>query len=334
MNSTSNALLSTADAAGAPAFAATRNICRRHAKEFFFATAFLPVAKRNAACAVFAFSRLIREAIVPPKSTEVDVPAPSAVGDSCCSTNSIDQTIALFRERLDEIYEHRLELPLPEFRDESQHALEAFSRTVHRYQISRQYFLDLAEGCRMDLTISRYATWASLKQFCHRTGGVGGLILSCILGLAHSDAGRRAEQIGNAMRLTNILRDLPADLARGRVYLPLEDLARFKVSQADLAAGAVTERFQALMRFEIARARDLYRQGAEGIFWLEGDGSRLMASALTVLHSGILGAIERGGYDVFSKRAHLSAAEKFRRMAKAWRLSRRPADRAVPEVFG
>jgi phytoene synthase len=339
-------------AATAPAFAAARNICRHQAKEFFLATAFLPVAKRNAVCAVFAFARMLREAIRPAQAAEEGVPVPSSVGVACCSTNSIDQTLALLRQRLDEIYERRLELPRPEFRDESQHALEAFSRTVHRYQIAKQYFLDLAEGFRMDLTISRYATWGSLEKFCRATGGVGGLILSCILGLTHSDASRRAVQLGNAMRLTNILRDLPADLARGRIYLPLEDLARFKLSQADLlamplqvggcpsAAGpkvgvaAVSAPFQDLMRFQIARARDLYRQGAEGICWLEGDGSRLTASMLAVLHSGLLAAIERRGYDVFSRRPRLSAAARLRRMPQAWRLAWRAADRPVPEVFG
>ena len=321
------------DLAAAPAFAAARDICRRHAKSFFFASAFLPIAKRQAAYAVYAFCRMMDDAIDEPASKQPPAP-PSTVGVSCCSTGSLDRTLALFRDRLDEIYEHRLELPLPEFRDEAQHALYAFGLTVHRYQIPKQHFLDLAEGCRMDLTVSRYATWASLERYCYCVAGVVGLIMCCILGVSHSDAGRHAVQMGNAMQLTNILRDIKEDAERGRVYLPLVDLARFKVTQQDLTAGTMTPNIRELMKFEIARARSLYRDGAEGLCWLAGDGSRLTASAMAVIYSGILSAIERQGYDVFAGRAHLSMTEKFRRLAPAWRLSRRKADRPAPAVFG
>lgn len=320
------------DPAAAPAFAAARSLCRRHAKNIFFASALLPIAKRDAACAVLAFTRMMGEAFRQ-STCDADVPAPATVGTSCCSISSIDQTLGLFRERLNELYDNRLALPLPEFRDESQHALDAFGRTVRRYQIPKQYFLDLAEGHRMDLTISRYATWASLEKYCYRSGGALGLIMSCILGVSHSGAGRQVAQMGNAMQLTRMLRDLKKDGARGRLYLPLEDLARFKVTQQDLAAGRVNDNFRELMRFEIARARELYRQGAEGLCWLEGDGSRLTACVIVVIFSGILGAIERQGYDVFSHCPRQSAARKFRQLAPAWRLARRRAEDPTPAVF-
>jgi phytoene synthase len=312
------------------AFSAARNICRKHAKSFFFASAFLPIPKRHAAYAIYAFCRLLDDAIDQP---DVKPTTPSTVGAACCSTNSLDQTLSLFRERLDDIYQHRLSLPLPEFRDESQHALYAFAKTVHQYQIPQSYFNDLAEGCRMDITISRYATWTSLEKYCYRVAGVVGLIMSCVFGVSHSDAGKHAVQLGNAMQLTNILRDVKDDWARGRLYLPLEDLARFKVSQADVAIGKVTDGFRELMKFEIARARELYRQGAEGLCWLAGDGSRLTASAMAVIYSGILTKIEHQNYDVFSDRAHLTVGQKLSRIAPAWRLSRRKADRPLPKVF-
>lgn len=321
-----------ADSIDATAFAAARNICRRHARSFFFASAFLPIAKRNAAYAVYAFCRLMDDAIDEPALKEGFAP-PSTVGVSCCSSGSLDRTLSLFCDRLDEIYEHRLELPLPEFRDESQHALHAFGQTVHRYQIPKQHFLDLAEGCRMDLTVSRYATWGALEKYCYCVAGVVGLIMCCILGVSHSDAGRHAVQMGKAMQLTNILRDIKEDGNRGRLYLPLEDLARFKVTQTDLSAGIVTANIRALMKFEISRARELYREGAEGLCWLAGDGSRLTASAMAVIYSGILRAIEQQDYDVFSRRAHLSLSQKFRRLAPAWRLARRTSDMPAPKVF-
>ena len=321
------------DPAAAQAFAAARNICRRHAKNIFYPSAFLPVAKRNAIYAIYAFHRLMREAIVPPKPSEIDVPAPSTVGVACCSTNSLDQMLALFRDRLDDIYAHRLELPLAEFRDESQHALHAFALTVHRYQIPKQYFLDLADGCRADLVTLRYATWRAVEKHCQQVAGALGLIASCVLGLTHSDGGKWAAQIGVAIRLTYILRDLKPDLARGRLYLPLEDLARFKITQAHLAAGVPDAKFQELMKFEIARARQLFQEGAQVLPWLEGDGSRWVASMFTVLQSGLLGAIERQNFDVFTRRAQLSTAEQFRRVAPAWQLARRRSDDPAPHVF-
>jgi phytoene synthase len=239
----------------------------------------------------------------------------------------------MLRDRLDEIYAGTIELPSPAARSEAQHALHAFSMAVGRREIPREYFLEFAEGRRADLTVLRYATWRSLERHCHDTAGVLGLIAGAVLGLTHSDAGQYAVMLGNAMRLTDILLDLKPDWARGHVYLPLEDLARFRYSERDLANGVVNEPLRELMRFEIARARRMYHEAAEGLCWLAGDGSRLAASALAVIHSGLLGAIERQGYDVFNRRVHLTTAQKFRTLPAAWRLARREAGEPVPDLF-
>jgi phytoene synthase len=135
------------------------------------------------------------------------------------------------------------------------------------------------------------------------------------------------------MRLMTILRDLKADRDRGRVYLPLEDLARFRYGERDLAAGVVNDRFRELMRFQIARARSLYHEGADGLCWLADDGSRLAASALAATYSGILDAIERQGYDVFARRPELTTAHKLRRLPLAWGLSRRGPGHRLPDLF-
>jgi phytoene synthase len=241
----------------------------------------------------------------------------------------------MFRDRLAEIYDNRLDLPLPQYRSQDQNALHAFGKTVHRYQIPQKYFLELAEGCRMDLTIKRYATWKSLENYCYHVAGVVGVIMSCVFGVTSSDAGRQAVLMGNAMQLTNILRDVKEDWERGRIYLPLEDMVRFGYSEKDLSRGVVNDKFRALMQFQIERARDLYRQGAQGLCWLADDGSRLTASAMAVIYSGILEAIERQRYDVFSSRAHLTTAQKFRRLPGAWRLARRSHRQPLPpRIFG
>jgi phytoene synthase len=310
-----------ADPALAAGLEAARAICRRDCGGFYVASFFLPKHKRDASYAVGAFCRMTRDAI---RGDEAE-------SGSCCSSDSVASRLAMFRERLDELYAGSLDLPNPEFRSQQQHVLHAFSSTVERYEIPKQHFLNLADGYRMDLTVSRYATWKSLENYCSHGGGAIAAILSCVLGLTHSDAKHHAAQLGNASHLTRLLRDIKTDWTRGRVYLPLEDLVRFRYSEKDLAASVVNENFRELMGFEIARARQLYRDGAEGICWLAGDGSRLSASVFVAMHSGILDEIERRGYDVFSRPAQLSAAQKIRRIPVAWKLARRQAGEAMPE---
>ncbi len=340
--------LELVDPALAPAFAADREICRRNARSFYFASFFLPPAKRKAAYAVYAFCRMIDDAIDVPDAALVGARAmrehPAVVSPRAlpviqshssahCDVDTLDSRLEMLRDRLDDIYHDRLELPSPPSRSTQQHALHAFAQTVRRYQIPRQYFLDLAEGCRMDLTVNRYETWNDLEKYCYHVAGVVGLIMSCVFGVTHSGAFAQAITMGNAMQLTNILRDIKEDRERGRVYLPQEDQRRFGYSEDDLARGILNGNFREMMRFEIDRARQLYRTGAEGLCWLAGDGSRLTASTMAVIYSGILDAIERQDYDVFSKRAHLSTAQKFRRLPTAWRLARREADQPLPDVF-
>lgn len=314
------------------AFAAARQICQKHARSFYFASFFLPKPKREAAYAVYSFCRMIDDAIDVPSGESPGTSVPGSV-QSCCSPGELDSRFQMLRDRLDEIYEGRMELPNPEFRSEEQNALRAFELTVKKYEIPKQYFLDVAEGCRMDLTIQRYPTWTSLERYCYHVAGVVGLIMSCIFGLQHSDAGKQAVMMGNAMQLTNILRDVKEDWERGRIYLPLEDLVRFKYAEKDLAAGVVNDAFRGLMKFEIKRSREMYTQASEGLIWLAGDGSRLTASTMAVIYAGILDAIESQKYDVFSRRASLNFGQKLRRIPMAYRLARRGADESVPQVF-
>ena len=326
------------DPADAPAFRAARDACRRHGADFYFATAFLPPAKRDAAHAVFAFWRMIGDAMESGGGADAGSgPAlrhrplgvargPTAVvsgAGGCCSPNAQDQRLALFRDRLNDLYEGRLELPAVPGRSQEHHVLHAFSVAARRYQIPRECFVELAEARRSDQAVTRYATWSSLQRYCARAGGAAAVAVGCVLGVTHSGAADYAAGAGTAAVLTKVLRDLKPDLARGHVYLPLEDLAAFRYSERDLAAGVVNDAFRKLMRFEIDRARRLYREAADGLCWVAGDGSRFAAAALLAWQSGLLDAIERRGYDVFSQRPALTAGQKLRRLPHAWRLARR-----------
>jgi phytoene synthase len=294
-------------------FTAARAICRRHARSFYFSSFFLPREKRDAAYAVYAFCRLLDDAT----DEATDGPASEA-------------TITRFRGILNAVYAGRVD---ESDATETGMALRAFAVTVDRYGIPRQYFDDVADGCRMDLTVTRYATWADLRVYCYRVAGVVGLVMCRVFGLADLSAETQAVLMGEAMQLTNILRDVGEDFARGRIYLPGEDLLQFGVTEADLSAGIVNDRFRSLMAFEIERARQLYREGAAGLAALPDDGSRFTAAAMGVIYAGILGAIERQRYDVFTGRARLSTRQKLLRLVPSRRLARRRTTDPVPDVF-
>jgi phytoene synthase len=333
-------------------FLAARAICQRHARSFYFASHLLPVPKRYAAYAVYAFCRLMDDAVDREEDERTDSgtrPGSGAGGsgvaaavacEAASGNASADRVVRLtsvlaqFLATLDAAYAGTLHLPARAAdRTESQHALHAFALTVQRYRIPKQHFVDLADGCRMDLTITRYETWADLERYCYLVAGVVGLIMCPVFGLSDPAAGRQAVQMGNAMQLTNILRDVGEDWDRGRLYLPREDLDRFGYSEADVAGRVVDDRLRGLVRLEVDRARSLYRAGSAGLCHLANDGSRLTASAMAVVYSGILGAIERQGYDVFRSRAHLTTAQKFARVPRAWGLARRDPGDPLPDVF-
>lgn len=294
-------------------YAAAKAICRRHARSFYFSSFFLGGAKRKHAYAVYAFCRGIDDA--------VDTGDPALV----------DQRYAAFARTLDSVYEGSLDVS--GMGDEQRLALAAFAETVRVCSIPKAYFLDLAHGCRMDLTVTRYATWAELERYCYHVAGVVGLIMCKVFGLADESAQANAVMMGNAMQLTNILRDVEEDWAKGRVYLPAEDLERFGVTEQHLASRLCTQGMKDLIRFEVDRARQMYYQGAEGLAALPGDGSRLTACAMAVIYAGILGAIEREGHNPFAGRARLSFAQKIKKIPGAVKLSKRRRGEDLPRVF-
>jgi len=281
------------------------------------ASYFLPQPKRDAARAVFAFRRLIHEAIDVPKHA----------GDS------VEARLDLFRDRLDEIYEDRLELPRPEFCDETQRTLTAFSLAVRQYDIPKRQVLDLADARRMDLMTTRYATWNALQTYYERAAGAIGRIMSAIVGVRHSGAADQLATLAVAVGFTRMLRDVADDAASGQIYLPLEDLARFGYSERQLFAGESTDRWRSLMRFEINRARQLYRGGADGICWIADDGARVAASVAAATCACTLDAIERQEYDVLTRPPTGGVGQMLARAPAIWRLARRREDEPLPAVF-
>lgn len=182
----------------------------------------------------------------------------------------------------------------------------------------------------MDLYRSRYQTFEELNLYCYRVAGTVGLMSTAVMGVNSGyntaawnqgqkppDPTPEAVTLGIANQLTNILRDVGEDARRGRIYLPLEDLAKFNYTEQDLFKGVIDDRWRELMRFQIRRTQEFYHQAEKGISYLAPD-ARWPVWASLMLYSQILQEIERNDYDVFQKRAYVPSLKKMRYLPIAW----------------
>ena len=242
---------------------------------FYYSFLVLPALERRAIIAVWDFCRAVDDAVDQPASA--DASRVAAVLDG-------------WRQELDRC-----------FGDEAAQtaqgrSLKPFAR---RFRLPREPFDDLIDGVAMDLGVRRYETFDELHEYCARVASAVGLI--CIEIFGYRDAGTRdyARALGVALQLTNIIRDVPTDLADGRVYLPNEDLRRFKCTDEDLRAG-LSEPVRNLLAFECERAWSFFTKARAALPAV--DARRLVAAEImSAIYRAILERIERRGYDVFSE---------------------------------
>jgi phytoene synthase len=192
--------------------------------------------------------------------------------------------------------------------------------TVRKYGIPIEPFEELVRGLEMDLGGCRYRTYSDLALYCYRVAGTIGLMITPVAGYREGTrALEHAKTLGAAMQLTNILRDVGEDHARGIVYLPDEDLARFGLSREDLPRQVGEAGFHALIEFEIARARRLYAEGLELIPLMTTARGRAAFRFAADAYGAILDKIRANGHDVITRRASLSFSEKLAMIpASAW----------------
>jgi phytoene synthase len=177
---------------------------------------------------------------------------------------------------------------------------------IRRFDLPREPFDALVEGVEMDLGTRRYETFGDLYEYCIRVASAVGLICLNIFGARDPGARQYAIDLGVALQLTNILRDIPGDMAQGRLYVPLEDLRAHACTEADLTAeaagagqGVRSGAVRSLLRHQAARARDYYRRAARAL--PRRDRRSLVAAEIMgAIYRALLGRIERNGYDVFS----------------------------------
>jgi 15-cis-phytoene synthase len=255
---------------------------------FYYSFLVLPGDQRRAIESVWDFCRAVDDA--------VDEPEMAAKGAGADAVAAGRVAVEFWRSELGRCYDGST--PATE---QGRH-LQPF---IGRLDLPRQAFEDVIDGVAMDLDTHRYQTFDDLFQYCRRVASAVGLICIKIFGCRSDRAREYALNLGVALQLTNILRDIPDDLARGRVYLPLEDLAAHGCTIADLQAGHVTEPVRRLLAFECGRARDFYRRAIDAR--PAEDRRRLIAAEIMrAVYFATLRRIERKGYDVFKGRVRLS----------------------------
>lgn len=281
-------------------FALCQAMTRHHARSFYFASHTLPKPKRMAAYAVYAMCRHVDDAI--------DL-APDAAARAAAMT---ELRLLLDRCYVEGEVNAPAELPW----------LSAFVETVRRYRIPKMYFLDLLTGVEMDRGRVRLQNWVELRQYCYHVASVVGLIMTHLLAEPEEHLLEPAIDLGIAMQLTNILRDIAEDFERDRVYLPANEMETYGINEDDIREGRATESFRALMRFQIGRAREHYCKSEAGIKGLPRDGSQLTVWSMRYIYSGILEEIERVDYRVLDRRVYVSTPRKCYLAFKAWKRAR------------
>jgi 15-cis-phytoene synthase len=262
---------------------------------FYYSFIALPAPKRHAIVAVWDFCRAVDDA--------VDEMASDVAGAEAAAGE-----LARWREELAACYGSGEPATT-----QGQH-LRPF---IRQFNLPRQPFEDLIDGVEMDLGERRYPTFDQLHQYCLRVASAVGLVCVEIFGYQDPRCRQYAVDLGVALQLTNIIRDVAPDLAKGRLYLPLEDLARANCTEEALRAGQLTGPVKDLLRQQCERARGYYARAEAGL--PRRDARRLVAARIMgAIYFEILRTVERRGSDVFSRVARVSRPRRAAIAARTW----------------
>ncbi len=272
----------------AESYAFCEGVARKQAKNFYYSFLLLDQDRRRAMCAIYAFMRYCD-----------DLSDAAGIADRGLA-------IAQWRQELDRAFAG----DLPE------NALwPAFLHTVARYKIPHYYFFEMIEGVSSDLEPRRIGTFEQLYDYCYHVASVVGLTIIHIFGFKTAGGSESpealvlAEKCGIAFQLTNILRDVREDAENDRVYLPEEDLDRFRVKPEQLTADSISPSLRKLLEFEAGRAREYYRESAPLVEMVEKE-SRASLRALIGIYSSLLDRIVRADYEVLRRRIRVPTWQK------------------------
>jgi len=281
-----------------PDLRASYEECKRlnalHGKTYFLATLLLPKAKRPFVHALYGFARYADE-IVDDLASELSVAEKAEALSTWGDTVLADLKKGTSQD----------------------HVGRALIDTVNRFYIPHEHFEAFLHSMTMDLTVQEYESYEDLLEYVYGSAAVIGLQMVPILGPLHNDAFAAAEKLGIAFQLANFIRDVDEDLDRGRVYLPIKELAQFGVTREMLEERVLTPEIIEALKFQIARVRQLQAEAAPGIAMLEAT-SRPCIEAASTLYCGIVDEVEKIGYDIFNQRAKTSKARRIRVAGKAF----------------
>lgn len=242
---------------------------------FYYSFLVLPPARRRAIVAVWDFCRAVDD----------------AVDEAPADGPDVGSALAFWRREVDACFDRGE----PQSREG-----QALLPLVERFSLPRRPFHDLIDGVAMDATPRRYATFDELREYCYRVASTVGLISVAIFGTRTAQAREYAEHLGLALQLTNILRDVPVDLARDRLYIPIDELERFGCDEQDLRNGRTTAPVVALLSHQAQRARRCYAEARARL--PRAEARRLVAAEIMgAIYRAILDRIEARNFDVFSE---------------------------------
>lgn len=261
-----------------------KEISKKSKSSFYYAFNLLPPPKRDAMNTVYAFCR------------ETD----DIVDEGIDNRDSKYQRLLSWRMELENAMENRSSYSL----------LNTLAGTIRQFNIPIHHFFDLIKGMEMDLSQNRYETFEELKLYCYRVASTVGMMCIEIFGYKHQSAKAFAENLGIALQLTNIIRDVNKDAQNDRIYIPLEDLRMFDYSPDDLYRKIYNVKFIQLMEYQVERAKHYFNLATENLA-LDDKGSMFAARAMQHIYFRTLERVIQAKYDVFNNNIKISKFEKF-----------------------
>jgi phytoene synthase len=258
---------------------------------FYYSFLFLPKTKREAITALYAFCR------------EVD-----DIADECSELQVAQVKLAWWRSEIENLYQHKPIHPVT----------RALQPHIETYQLSASYFIEIIDGMEMDLNYNRYADFEQLRLYCYRVASVVGLLSAKIFGFTNNITTQFAIDLGMAFQLTNIIRDVGEDARRNRIYLPLDELARFNVSEDDILHSRESDAVKKLLEFQIERAESYYDKAMQELP-VEDRKNQRVGLIMAAIYRSLLDEIKADGAEkVLNSRISLGALRKLWLAFKAW----------------
>ncbi len=287
---------------------------RQNTTNFFYSFSLLPKEEREAIHTVYAFCRYTDDIV--DMDAPLGTPISTVQGISgttladAASTQRKRERLERWRREVERCYNGTSTHPI----------MKPLTSVVNRFSIPQQYLQILIDGCERDLVQNRYKTFDELKEYCYSVASIVGLISIEIFGYKHDETKEYAVNLGYALQLTNILRDISADKDKGRIYLPQEDLERFHYSEEELLRNVYNENFVELMRFQARRSREYYHKARAA---LRPDESITMFAAqiMDAIYYRLLEKIEIADYNVFRGKISVSTSHKILIALRLWMKS-------------